>query len=102
MQFCAPAAQGSSTSEQLPCRSAEVNIFSAFSLPKVSRNWRAILVKFSVLRFPLGVRGIISPKFHVENGVKNGKFHASFTLLGRSAEQYTQPGNEFRNNNYEL
>ena len=28
----------------------------------------------------------ISPKFHVKNGVKNGKFHANFTLPGRSAE----------------
>ena len=34
----------------------------------------------------LGARGKISPEFHVENGVKNGKFHANFTLLGRSAE----------------
>ena len=34
----------------------------------------------------LGVRRKISPKFHVKNGVKNGKFHANFTLLGRSAE----------------
>ena len=32
------------------------------------------------------MRGKISPKFHVKNGVKNGKFHADFTLLGRSAE----------------
>ena len=30
----------------------------------------------------LGVRRKISPKFHV----KNGKFHANFTLLGRSAD----------------
>ena len=33
----------------------------------------------------LGVRRKISPKFHVKNGVKNGKFHANFTLLGHSA-----------------
>ena len=32
------------------------------------------------------MRGKISPTFHVKNGVKNGKFHANFTLLGRSAE----------------
>ena len=32
------------------------------------------------------MRRKISPKFHVKNGVKNGKFHANFTLLGRSAE----------------
>ena len=25
-------------------------------------------------------------KFHFKNGVKNRKFHANFTLLGRSAE----------------
>ena len=35
----------------------------------------------------LGVRRKISPKFHVKNGVKIGKFHASFTLLGRSADE---------------
>ena len=34
----------------------------------------------------LGVRRKISPKFHVKKGVKNGKFHANFTLLGCSAE----------------
>ena len=32
------------------------------------------------------MRRKISPKFHVKSGVKNGKFHANFTLLGRSAE----------------
>ena len=35
----------------------------------------------------LGVRRKISPKFHIKNGVKNGKFHANFTLLGRNAEE---------------
>ena len=34
----------------------------------------------------LGVRRKISPIFHVKNGVKNGTFHANFTLLGRSAD----------------
>ena len=29
----------------------------------------------------------ISPNFHAKNGVKNGKFHASFTLLGRGANK---------------
>ena len=32
------------------------------------------------------MRRKISPKFHVKNGVKNGKFHANFTLPGCSAE----------------
>ena len=32
------------------------------------------------------MRQKISPKFHVKNGVKNGIFHANFTLPGRSAE----------------
>ena len=32
------------------------------------------------------MRRKISPKFHVKNGVKNGQFHANFTLLGRSAD----------------
>ena len=57
-------------SEQLPCRSAEVKIFSVF---------RYVFQG-------LGVRRKISPKFHVKNGVENGKFHANFTLLGRSAD----------------
>ena len=35
----------------------------------------------------LGFRGKLSPKFHAKNGVKNGKFHAIFTLLGRGAEK---------------
>ena len=34
------------------------------------------------------MRRKISPKFHVKNGVKNGKSHAKFTLLGRSADEY--------------
>ena len=33
------------------------------------------------------MRPKISPKFHVKNDVKNGKLHANFTLLGRSAEK---------------
>ena len=32
----------------------------------------------------LGVRREISPKCHVKNGVKNGKFHAKITLLGQN------------------
>ena len=32
------------------------------------------------------MRREVSPKFHLKNGVKNGKFHANFTLLGRSAD----------------
>ena len=38
------------------------------------------------------MRRKISPKFHVKNGVKNGKFHANFTLLGRSAEKGPRGG----------
>ena len=76
-------------SGQLPCRSAEVKIFSVFLCQRCREIRREILVKFSVLRFPgFGCANRkISPKFHVENGVKNGKFHANFTLLGRSAEK---------------
>ena len=33
-----------------------------------------------------GLPPLDSPKFHVKNGVENGKFHANFTLLGRSAD----------------
>ena len=74
-------------SEQLPCRSAEVNFFAVFLCQRCREIWREILVNFSCYVFQgLGVRWKISPKFHVKNGVKNGKFHANFTLLGRSAE----------------
>ena len=42
-----------------------------------------------MLRFPgFGcLKRKISPKFHAKNGVKNGQFHADFTLLGRGAEK---------------
>ena len=43
----------------------------------------------------LGVRRKISPKFHVKNGVQNGKFHANFTLPGRSAEKKARLGPRF-------
>ena len=36
------------------------------------------------------MRRKISPKFHVKNGVKNGKLHANFTLLWRSAERWQE------------
>ena len=39
-------------SEQLPCRSAEVNFSSVFLCQRCREIWREILVKFSVLRFP--------------------------------------------------
>ena len=34
------------------------------------------------------MRRKISPKFHVKNGAKNGKFHPNFTLPGRSADVF--------------
>ena len=37
---------------ELPCRSAEVKIFSAFLCQRCREIWREILVKFSALRFP--------------------------------------------------
>ena len=40
------------TSEQLPCRSAEVKFFSVFLCQRCREIWREISVKFSVLRFP--------------------------------------------------
>ena len=36
----------------------------------------------------LGVQRKISPTFHVKSGVKNRKFHADFTLLGRSTDLF--------------
>ena len=72
-------------SEQLPCRSAEVKIFSVFLCQRCREIWHEIiiLVKFSVLRFP-GF-GCAREKF-TKIRVKNGKFHPNFTLLRRSAE----------------
>ena len=45
-------------------------------------------MKVSALRFPgFGCAAENFAKlFHIKNGVENGKFHANFTLLGRSAE----------------
>ena len=39
-------------SEQLPCRSAEVNYFSIFLCQRCREIWREIMVKFSVLCLP--------------------------------------------------
>ena len=39
-------------SEQLPCRSAEVKIFSVFLCQRCREIWCEILVKFTALRFP--------------------------------------------------
>ena len=44
------------------------------------------------------MRRKISPKFHVKNGVKNGKCHANFTLLGRSADLWFACGFAFDEN----
>ena len=75
-------------SEQLPCRSAEVKIFSVFLCQNCREIWREILVKFSALRFP-GF-GCATENFtkisRQKRCEKNGKFHANFTLLGRSAD----------------
>ena len=74
-------------SEQLPCRSAEVKVFSVFLCQRCREIWREIWVKFPRYVFQgLGARGTISQKFHAKNAVKSGKFHANFTLLGHSAE----------------
>ena len=65
-------------SEQLPCRSAEVKIFSVFLCQRCREVWGEILVKFSVLRFP----GF---------GVCDGKFHQNFTSkTARKTENFTQ------------
>ena len=49
--------------------------------------WREM---FRVLRFPgFGrARENFTSKFHVKNGVQNGKFHANFTLLGGGADSF--------------
>ena len=72
------------SSEQLPCRSAEVKFFSPFFSAKDVVKFG---VKFSVLRFPgFGCATEHFTKFHARNGVRNGQFHANFTLPGRSAD----------------
>ena len=76
-------------SEQLPCRSAEVKIFSVFLCQRCSEIWREILVKFSVLRFPgFGCARENFTKISRQKRCENGKFHISFTLLGRSADNF--------------
>ena len=77
-------------SEQLPSRSAEVNIFSVFLCQRRREIYYLILVKFSVLRFPgFGcARENFTKISRQKQGVKNGKFHANVTLLGRSADRF--------------
>ena len=75
-------------SEQLPCRSAEEKFLSIFLCQRCREIWREILEKFSVLRFPgFGcARENFTKISRQKRCEKNGKFHANFTLLGRSAE----------------
>ena len=70
----------------------ESDFFSVFLCQRCREIWREIFWwNFPRYVFQgLGVRGKISPKFHVKNGVKNGQFHANFTLLGRSADKPTR------------
>ena len=71
-------------SEQLPCRSAEWSFSPFFSAKGVVKFWW----KCPCYVFQgLGVRTKISPEIHAKNGVKNGRFHANFTLLGRGADK---------------
>ena len=72
-------------SEQLPCRSAEVKFFSVFLCQRCREIWREILG--DIFRATFSRVWVCDGKFHVKNGVKNGKFHANFTLPGRSAEK---------------
>ena len=65
------------------------NFFSVFLCQRCGDIWREIFgAIFCVLRFPgFGCPNRkISPTFHPKNGVKNGKFHAKFTLRGHGAD----------------
>ena len=74
-------------SEQPPCRSAEVKFFSVFLCQRCREIWREILVKFSVLRFPgFGCATENFTKISRQKRCEKRKFHANFTLLGRSAD----------------
>ena len=83
-----PYSEPIQTSEQLPCRSAEVKFFSVFLCQRCREIWREIMVKFSVLRFP-GFGGATEnfTKISRRKRCENGKFHANFTLLGRSTDK---------------
>ena len=66
-------------SQSRTLQKCEVNFFSVFLCQRCREIWREI---FRVLRFP----GFEYRKHHAKNGVKNGKFHANFTLLERGAD----------------
>ena len=64
-----------------------VEFFSVF----LCQIWRELSREiFRVVRFPgFGcLKRIISPKFHAKKRCENGTFYASFTLLGRGADEY--------------
>ena len=81
------------SSRQLPCRSAEVKIFSVFLCQRCREIWREILAKFSMLRFPgFGCATENFTKSSRQKRCEKRKFHANFTLLGRSAENPMDQG----------
>ena len=64
-----------------------MKFFSVFLCQRCREIWREILVKFSVLRFPgFGCARENFTKISRQKRCGNGKFHANFTLLGRSAD----------------
>ena len=82
------AKKNDKTSEQLPCRSAEVKFFSVFLCQRCREIWREILVKFSALRFPrFGCAAENFTKISRQKRCEKRKFHENFTLLGRSADK---------------
>ena len=89
----------SQLSEQVPCRSAEVKFFSVFLCQRCREIWCKILVKFSALRFPgFGCATWNFTKFSPQKRWKTRKFHANFTLLGRSADNYPLIRKYYENN----
>ena len=85
-----PPPQFSEVSEQLPCRSAEGKYFSVFLCQRCREIWREkFRWDFACYVFQaLGVRRKLSPKCHVKNGAKNGKFHANFTCWGAALRRW--------------
>ena len=85
MQHAMEQLQDRYSSEQLPCRSAEVKFFSVFLCQRCREIWREILVKFSALHFPRF--GCAAENFtKISRQKRCEKCHANFTLLGRSAD----------------
>ena len=63
----------------------------ANNLSRIASNWnrrKSTQIVGEIFRATFSRVWVCKGKFHIKNGVQNGKFHANFTLLGRSVETW--------------